>query len=104
MMAVEMLSGPSCGNNIIELDETCDGINLGAATCESLGWSAGGTLACGPTCLYKTSACASVCPDSDLDGVCDDNDICPGGNDRSDSDSDGVPDGCDACPTEGVEC
>lgn len=36
--------------------------------------------------------------DSDNDGVCDDNDICPGGDDALDIDSDGIPDFCDGCP------
>jgi hypothetical protein len=37
-------------------------------------------------------------PDSDLDGVDDDVDVCPGSDDNVDSDNDGTPDGCDACP------
>jgi len=37
-------------------------------------------------------------PDSDGDGVCDDMDICPGGDDMLDSDFDEMPDFCDACP------
>ena len=39
-------------------------------------------------------------PDSDLDGVDDDLDICPGFDDSIDSDSDSVPDGCDLCPLD----
>ena len=35
--------------------------------------------------------------DTDGDGVCDDVDICPGGDDNADSDSDGVPNFCDPC-------
>ncbi len=35
------------------------------------------------------------CTDSDGDGVCDEADICPGGDDRIDSDGDGIPDFCD---------
>ncbi len=37
------------------------------------------------------------CPqgDSDLDGVCDDEDVCAGGDDTQDADSDGIPDACD---------
>ncbi|RMF83100.1 MAG: hypothetical protein D6744_05355, partial [Planctomycetota bacterium] len=38
------------------------------------------------------------CPDSDGDGVCDPNDLCPGFDDNLDTDGDGVPDGCDICP------
>ena len=36
-------------------------------------------------------------PDSDNDGVCDTNDICPGGDDTADTDGDGTPDFCDTC-------
>ena len=35
--------------------------------------------------------------DSDVDGVADGCDACPGYNDGTDSDADGVPDGCDVC-------
>lgn len=36
--------------------------------------------------------------DSDNDGVGDNSDICPGGNNNDDLDTDGVPDYCDICP------
>lgn len=36
-------------------------------------------------------------PDADLDGVCDEYDLCPGHDDHLDMDEDGVPDGCDLC-------
>ena len=44
-----------------------------------------------------------ACPDdffndSDGDGVCDSEDLCPGSDDALDTDSDGAPDGCDQCP------
>ncbi|RED49287.1 M12 family metallo-peptidase [Seonamhaeicola aphaedonensis] len=38
------------------------------------------------------------CPDTDEDGICNENDMCPGYNDNIDSDGDTVPDGCDICP------
>ena len=38
------------------------------------------------------------CPDEDRDGVCNDFDICPGGDDAEDLDGDANPDGCDPCP------
>jgi len=38
--------------------------------------------------------------DDDGDGVCNDVDICPGGDDNVDSDSDGIPDFCDDCPND----
>lgn len=36
--------------------------------------------------------------DSDNDGVCDEFDICEGGDDSVDTDFDGIPDFCDPCP------
>ena len=39
--------------------------------------------------------------DSDVDGVCDGVDLCPGGSDVLDSDGDGVPDCLDDCPNGG---
>lgn len=36
--------------------------------------------------------------DSDMDGVCDGLDVCPGFDDTVDSDMDSVPNGCDICP------
>ena len=38
------------------------------------------------------------CLDADGDTVCDDEDVCPDGDDTVDSDEDGVPDDCDVCP------
>jgi hypothetical protein len=42
--------------------------------------------------------CDFIERDGDNDGVCDDLDECPGGNDLSDFDDDDVPDDCDNCP------
>lgn len=39
--------------------------------------------------------CVGIFEDSDNDGICDANDICPGGDDSIDSDNDGTPDFCD---------
>ena len=44
------------------------------------------------------------CDDSDGDGVCDSDDICPGFDDNEDADSDGIADGCDDCVGEYDEC
>lgn len=38
------------------------------------------------------------CSDMDMDGVCDDEDICANGPDDVDADGDTVPDACDLCP------
>ena len=52
---------PTCGDNVInQFTEQCDGTDLGAASCSSLGFG-GGTLAC-VSCLFDTSACAGGCP------------------------------------------
>jgi len=40
---------------------------------------------------------ANCVADSDGDGVCDADDICPGFDDLLDSDGDTIPDGCDTC-------
>ena len=41
--------------------------------------------------------CAPVCTDSDGDGVCDSEDLCPGKDDLADVDGDTIPDCLDAC-------
>lgn len=38
--------------------------------------------------------------DTDGDGVCDSDDVCPGGDDNMDADGDGVPNACDPCPQD----
>lgn len=40
------------------------------------------------------------CADEDEDGVCDQDDLCPGSDDAQDKDEDSIPDGCDNCPDE----
>lgn len=40
------------------------------------------------------------CPDSDGDGVCDADDVCPGGDDTIDTDGNGIPDDCDTPASE----
>ena len=40
------------------------------------------------------------CPDADNDGICDEDDQCPGGDDTIDTDSDGTPDCLDGCPLD----
>ncbi len=45
-----------------------------------------------------TFVSGATCVDTDLDGVADPCDICPGFDDNLDADGDGVPDGCDNCP------
>ncbi len=47
--------------------------------------------------LGTVDYCGIACSDSDGDGVCDSNDVCPGFDDNIDTDGDGIPDGCDNC-------
>ncbi|EYF07738.1 DUF4215 domain-containing protein [Chondromyces apiculatus] len=69
-----------CGDGVREGFEECDGGDLGAQTCQSLGYDEG-DLACATTCSFDLSACSSAerCADAidnDLDGAtdCDDAD------------------------------
>ena len=74
---------PSCGDGVIDQStELCDGSDLGAApafTCQSLGFTGGGTLACRADCSgFDTSECASCgngVIDADRNEQCDGNDL-----------------------------
>jgi hypothetical protein len=52
----------TCGNGTIEITERCDGVDLGGATCASLGYGLGGTLECTDACAYDTSGCVKFHP------------------------------------------
>ena len=50
----------ACGNGVIDADfgEECDGKKLDDATCETLGFTAGGRLGCDSvSCRYNTTMC-----------------------------------------------
>jgi cysteine-rich repeat protein len=67
-----------CGNGVADEGEVCDAQDLRGKTCESLGFSGGGTLACRPTCDYfDTTNCATVCGDGLAGGTeaCDSTDL-----------------------------
>jgi len=49
---------PSCGNNVKETGEQCDGFDLAEETCISLGFT-GGVLNCNANCTLNTSVCTS---------------------------------------------
>jgi hypothetical protein len=49
-------SAPACGNGKRETGEECDGEDVGAVTCRTLGY-AGGSLTCGADCRFDQSAC-----------------------------------------------
>ncbi|PKN23641.1 MAG: hypothetical protein CVU65_13890 [Deltaproteobacteria bacterium HGW-Deltaproteobacteria-22] len=70
-----------CGDAIVQEDyEDCDGADLGAGTCQALGYY-GGTLACDAECGFNMDACAVVgrCGDGLLQAahgeVCDGADL-----------------------------
>jgi hypothetical protein len=62
--------GAVCGNNIKETGETCDGTDLGGATCASvLGSSYIGNLSCNTGCTsFNTNACTYQIPTNGLIG------------------------------------
>ena len=65
----ESSTGPVilCGNAMIDENEECDGANLDAMDCKTLGFS-GGTLTCTPQCIFDKSKCTSPsCGDSTVD-------------------------------------
>jgi cysteine-rich repeat protein len=85
-------AGPSCGNGVVDGSDFCDGADLDAQSCTSLGY-AGGALACTDACTFDASDCTS-CGNGSIEGgeQCDDGDLDSG-------------DGCDAgCFFEGTSC
>lgn len=63
-----------CGNGENEFDELCDGADLGGITCQDLGCTGGGTLACSVDCTFDLSGCFD-CPVCD-DGACNFGETC----------------------------
>ena len=56
-----------CGNGMIDAPEECDGANLDAMDCTTLGFS-GGALTCTPECIFDKSKCTSPsCGDGTVD-------------------------------------
>jgi len=47
-----------CGNGLPDVDEDCDGTNLGGDTCMTLGFD-DGILACTSSCTFDTSSCTT---------------------------------------------
>ena len=60
------IKSSTCGNNIIESGEECDGSALNNATCITQGLT-GGAIKCGPTCKFDLGDCKTTtnCVDSD---------------------------------------
>jgi len=58
----------SCGDNFIDPGETCDGLELGGASCESLGhYNIQGTLRCSSQCTFDLEECGPRCGDENVD-------------------------------------
>ena len=67
---------PVCGNDVIENQEICDGVDLGGETCVSLGMGfTGGVLACNSGCMFNTTGCITC-----GDGVVGPGEACDDGN------------------------
>ncbi len=49
-----------CGNAIKEHGEECDGTSFLGATCDTLGYEGGGSIACQPACGYDPSHCLTA--------------------------------------------
>ena len=80
-------------------DNECDGAGSCAANGNTDPCDDGDACTEGDVCQGDPSGtCAGTFADSDGDGVCDADDICPGGDDTVDSDNDGIPDACDIEP------
>ncbi|MFC1656106.1 DUF4215 domain-containing protein [Patescibacteria group bacterium] len=83
-------SDPICGDAVIDTGEECDGINLGTATCVSLGY-ASGTLSCN-SCGFNTSQC--VPPVTCGNGVPDPGEECDNGAANSNTEPDACRTNC----------
>lgn len=67
--------------NADDVEEACDGLNLGQATCVSLGHKGGGDVACGADCAFVADCSDSLCGD----GVKDEGEGCDGASGITDS-------------------
>ena len=68
----------TCGNSLIDGNESCDGSALGGETCEGLGF-ASGSLTCTAGCGFDVSGCVPVAADTCGDGVIDAGEECDQG-------------------------
>jgi hypothetical protein len=67
---------PDCGNGVLDADEACDGMDLGAESCVTLGFDAG-ELVCTSACAFDDSGC-EVSMGACGDGVIDAGEACDG--------------------------
>ena len=86
------------------IDQNDNGIP-DACECNLTGTSCDDLDPCTTNDAYDINCnCVGASSDTDNDGICDANDICPGGDDTIDTDNDGTPDACDNCSTAGQPC
>jgi len=87
------------------IDTDGDGTPDGCDGCSTVGQACNDNDPCTTGDVYDAACnCVGTFQDSDNDGVCDANDICPGFDDTVDVDGDNIPDGCDNCTTVGQAC
>jgi len=87
-----------CAGGDDTIDTDGDGLPDACDACNDnlVGTSCDDGDACTTNDVYDADCnCAGTFQDSDGDGVCDGEDICPAGDDAIDSDNDGIPDACD---------
>ena len=70
----------TCGDGVVDAGEECDDGNRRA----------------GDGCSFNCTIECGTGNDTDFDGVCNANDICPGFDDNLDANGNGIPDGCDS--------
>lgn len=82
------------------LDVDMNGIPDDCEGCQTIGDVCDDGDACTENDVYDSACnCAGTFADADNDGVCDNDDICPGFDDNLDANNNNVPDGC-----EGGDC
>ena len=94
-----------CPDGDDTIDSDNDGTPDACDNCSTVGQSCNDNDNCTSNDVYDADCnCVGVFMDADNDGICDANDICPGGDDTIDTDNDGTPDACDNCSAAGQSC
>jgi hypothetical protein len=57
-----------CGDGVVNGTESCEGADLGGASCEDLGYHSATGLACKSDCTFDLSGCIGRCGDGAIDG------------------------------------
>lgn len=52
--------GGTCGNNVVDDDEECDGANVLGATCEEADYHGGGSVGCSEDCILDYEGCQDL--------------------------------------------